>query len=45
MPETVYNGLELDYDGSDNSFIYFDYEIEDIVTKEQFDSRRYKYNR
>lgn len=45
MPETVYNGLELDFDGTDNSWIYFDYEIEDIVTKEQFDSRRYKYNR
>ena len=45
MPETVYNGLELDFDGTDNSWIYFDYEIDDIVTKEQFDSRRYKYNR
>jgi len=45
MPETVYNGLELDFDGTNNSWIYFDYEIEDIVTKEQFDSRRYKYNR
>lgn len=45
MLETVYNGLELDFDGTNNSFIYFDYEIEDIVTKEQFDSRRYKYNR
>jgi hypothetical protein len=45
MPETVYNGLELDFDGTNNSWIYFDYEIEDIVTKEEFDSRRYKYNR
>lgn len=45
IPETVYNGLELDFDGTNNSWIYFDYEIEDIVTKEQFDSRRYKYNR
>ena len=45
MPETVYNGLELDFDGTNNSWIYFDYEIEDIVTKEQLDSRRYKYNR
>lgn len=45
MPDYVYNGLALVSDEPDNSFIYFDYEIEDIVTKEQFDSRRYKYNR
>ena len=24
MPETVYNGLELDFDGTNNSWIYFD---------------------
>ena len=35
--DEVYNALELE-----NGWIYFEHEIEDIVTKEQFESMAYK---